>query len=153
MVLDHSLTVRQFQHNDLSNLQLIQSYCCAFLVQFLGTEAESGHQVSCSDFTFTDHFSRFAFTFHLQVHIHVSSSLFTIHAWILAFVISHPALILRRRSVCGFQPSSLAFPLAGWRSAHSHGFGFADRCILPAHDWQRLSSVRRRRKWSQTSQI
>ena len=32
------------------------------------TEAESGHHVSCSDFTLTDHFSRFALKFHLHVH-------------------------------------------------------------------------------------
>ena len=38
------------------------------------------------------HASRSRFTFTFQVHIHVSGSLFTIHIWILAFVISHPSV-------------------------------------------------------------
>ena len=43
------------------------------------TEAESGHHVSCSNFTFTDHFSRFAFTFHLHVQSSYSCFKFTFH--------------------------------------------------------------------------
>ena len=31
------------------------------------TEAESSHHITCSDFTFTDHFSHFMFMFHLHV--------------------------------------------------------------------------------------
>ena len=38
------------------------------VVMLCTTEAESSHHFSCSDFTFTDHFSRFMFTFHLYVH-------------------------------------------------------------------------------------
>ena len=38
------------------------------------TEAKSGHHVSCSDFTFTDHSSRFAFMFAFTFTVHISSS-------------------------------------------------------------------------------
>ena len=84
------------------------------------TEAESGHHVSCSDFTFTDHFSRFAFKFHLHVPSSYSrfKFTFTIHARVFAFVISHPSL--RRRSFEGCSQSASPSSLAGWRSARSH---------------------------------
>ena len=42
-----------------------------------GTEAESGHHISCSDFKFTDHFSRLAFIFHL--HVPSSQFMFQVH--------------------------------------------------------------------------
>ena len=58
----------------------------------LGTEAESGHHVSRSDFTFTFHFSRSQFTFtfiivdckfaslgHGYIHVRISSSRFIFH--------------------------------------------------------------------------
>ena len=83
------------------------------------TAAESGHHVSCSDFTFTDHFSRLAFMFHLHVPDSHSCFKFTFRdsmpAWmyILDSCIrdsSSLALILRRRSVCGLQRSSFVSP-------------------------------------------
>ena len=71
------------------------------------------NNVSCSDFTFTDRFSRFAFTFHL--HVSSSHSRFKLtfqdsclDSCIRDFLIL--ALILRRRSVREWQPSSIAFP-------------------------------------------
>ena len=77
------------------------------------TEAESGHHVSCSDFTFTGRFSRFAFTFHLHVPSSYSRFKVTFQDSCLDScirVILILALVLRCRSVRGLQPSNLAFP-------------------------------------------
>ena len=58
------------------------------------TEAESGHHVSCSDFTFTDHFhvsrSRFTFTFTVHVSSSPSGSSFAI-----LFALDRPELQAR----------------------------------------------------------
>ena len=60
--------------------------------RMFSTEADSGHRVSFSDFTFTFPASRYHYTFMFQVQIHISSQPFTILAWTLAFVISHPSV-------------------------------------------------------------